>query len=166
MNNNEDIISLGIIISVILGFFLKSVSSKAIKESGKSWLQYGIPMKGFAILTMLLVAGLIVTWFNVDEKDKMPVLMMIAMSSLLGIPLVLESFFVRIGFDDHELICKSGWRKTRVISWDDLKSAKFSHSMQWWEIKTGKAGKIRLHVYLSGLQELLIELGKHEIEIT
>lgn len=169
MSSNEDFLSsalIGLIVSITLGLFLKSVNSNAVKENGKLWLEYGVVMKGFSAFTMLLVLGLLVASFSADESEKFAILIIILMFALLGGALVLEFFFVRIGFDNDGVVCNSGWRKTRTFKWDELESARFSQSLQWWEVETATNGKIRLHVYLNGLQDFLVELHQRGIKIT
>ncbi len=168
MNETEVTISLLIItvivVSSVPGLLFKSVSVKAKHEDGMSWLEYGAVMKGFSLLVAALPIVLVVVWFNVEQKDKLPVLVMIAIFGSLSVPLVIELFFVRVGFNDVGLVCKSGWRRNRAISWADIEGIEFSQSMQWWVLTTKESGVVRLQIYLSGLDELLGELEKRGIK--
>ncbi len=158
------IVLVAIIVPLVLGWLLRGSSSGTQKQSGISWLVYGKRMKGFALLFSGLVAALVVLWFIVEPKDKMPVLGMIAMFGGLTLPLFLEFFFVRIGYDSKEIYCHSIWRPNREIDWTEVESATFSESLQWWVISTKNSGKIRVHVYISGLTELLRELQNRGVK--
>jgi len=104
--------------------FLVTVISALKMQFGfeRRWLEYGKVMKGMALLFAGLVALLVGFWFTVAPDDKQPVAWMVALFGLLDLPLLIEFFGVRIGFDDEQIYCHSGWRKNRVIPWRNLKS--------------------------------------------
>jgi hypothetical protein len=149
---------------LIVGALRRSARFQARHENGIAWLEYGPAMKGFTALCCLLVASLCVIWFIVQPKDRAPVFFMILLFGGLTLPLVLECFLVRIGFDAERIYCRSGWRPRRVIPWSEVQSVKFSPAMQWWVIKTSKSGNIRVQVFISGARELLGELHKRGIQ--
>jgi hypothetical protein len=76
----------------------------------------------------------------------------------LGLPLFMEFFGVKIAFDENSIYCYSPWVKNRIVVWDEIEEIEFSESMQWWVIKTKNKGKIRLHVFLSGIPTILEEI--------
>lgn len=124
------VIFVAIFVPITLGWLLQSANVKAKKKEGVTWLEYGIVMKGFALFFVAVVTGLIAVWFNVAPKDRNAVLFIVALFGGLTLPLVVEFFFVRIGFDDRRLYCFSGWRKKRVISWNDITEVNYSSSMK------------------------------------
>ncbi len=149
-----------IIVPLVLSWLLRSRSSAAMRSNGILWLYYGKTMKGFALFFTAIVVALVVIWFNVEPNGKMPVLGMIGLFGGLTLPLVLESFFVRIGYDAEKIYCHSSWRRNRVISWFDVESVTFSESMRWWAVETKHSGKIRISEFLSGLGGFLLELER------
>lgn len=147
-------------VPLILGWLLRGASSATKKSNGISWLYYGNRMKGLALFFTAIVVALIIIWFNVEPKDKMPVLGMIGMFGGLTLPLVLEFYFVHIGYDAEKIYCHSIWRANRVIDWSDVRTVTFSESMRWWVIDTKSSGKIRVSELISGVGEFLAELEK------
>lgn len=95
-----------ILVPVILGWILRSVNPAANKKSGVAWLEYGAVMKAFALFSVGIAVAMAVVWFNVAPKDKNAVLFIAALFGGLSLPLVVEFFFVRIGFDSDRA---SGW---------------------------------------------------------
>ena len=153
-----------LIVPIVLGWFLRNVSEKAKRINGVAWLDYGVRFKSFTLLFVGLVAGLVVIWFNIEAEDKTALVFLIALFGGLTLPMVIEFFLVRIGFDENGIYCYSGWRPKRTIAWTAVESVKFSESLQWWVLDTKGAGKIRASVFLSGLQEFLAELEKRGIK--
>lgn len=153
-----------LLVPIILGWLLRSASAKAKRIDGLLWLNYGVALKTFTLFFVGIVAALIAIWFNVEPKDKIPVLFLIGLFGALTLPMVIEFFLVRIGFDKEGIYCYSGWRTKRTIDWAAVESVEFSQSMQWWVVRTMGFGKIRASVFLSGLQEFLAELEKRGIK--
>lgn len=153
---------IAIIVPMVLGWLLRSRSSEAKQENGITWLYYGKAMKGFALFFSVIVVGLVVIGFNVEPKDKLPVLGLIALFGGLSLPLLLEAFFVRVGYDADNIYCQSVWRANRVILWSEVGSATFSESMRWWVLDTEHSGKIRIHEFMSGLDEFLLKLEERD----
>lgn len=155
---------IAVIVPLILGWLLRSANSATKKVGGVSWLTYSNEMKLLSVVLSLIVPALIILWFNVDAKDKEPVAWMIALFGGLTLPLFLELFFVRIGYDSKKIYCKSIWRPNRDVAWPDVQSVTFSQSMSWWVLETNHSGKIRVSQFMSGVPELLKELEKRGIK--
>jgi len=145
-------------VQLALGWLLKNVKKNAKVIEGISWLEYGIRLKILTSFFVSIVMGLIVLYFIVDEKYD--VILGVLLFSALVLPIAIEVFFVRIGFDNEKIYCYSGWRQNRVVEWNEVESAKFSEISQWWVLKTKKSGKVRVSIYLSGLEDFLEELSK------
>lgn len=153
-----------VVVPIVLGWLLRGVSSTARRVDGVVWLTYSKGMKGFSLFFALIVLALIVLWFNVETKDKAPVAWMVVLFGGLTLPLLLESFFVRIGYNAEKIYCHSIWRHNRVIDWAEVESVAFSQSMNWWVIDTRGSGKIRVSQFVSGLPELLLELEERGVK--
>src|SRR5262245_57513044 len=104
-----------ILVPVVLGWLLRSAQAQPLKKDGIAWLRYGTSIKGFALFGLAIVMGLCALWFLVKPKDQAAVLVMILLFAGLTLPLAIECFFVRIGFDEDRIYCHSGWRKSRII---------------------------------------------------
>lgn len=144
-----------LIVPLALGGLTKAAAVPAKTREGKSWLEYGSIFKIFSLIILLIPCVLAFIYWNADAESKFPLLMMILLFGGLGLPLFLEAFFVKIGFDDSTLLCYSPWRSNRRISLSDLQKPYFSDGMQWWVIPTNNDGNIYLHSFISGASELL-----------
>lgn len=141
---------------------LTSYDDRAKVRSGMAWLEYGKYFKLYSFLGSLIPFGLIFLWFNVSADNKSAILYMIILFGGLTLPLFLESFFVKIGFDDSTVYCYSPWRPSRQIKFSDMGEPHYSESMNWWVIPTKNQGKIRLQVFISGASDLLEKLQSHK----
>ncbi len=158
-------IAAAIVVPMVLGWLLRSPDQAAKEKGGKLWLEYGKLMKGMALLFAGLVALLVGLWFTVAPDDKQPVAWMVALFGLLDLPLLIEFFGVRIGFDDEQIYCHSAWRKNRVIPWGEIKSCTYSKVNKWWVIETASQGRIRIHEFISG-RESFFEAMKRKTGIS
>jgi hypothetical protein len=153
------------VVPIALGLLLKSVNAHARSEGSTKWLEYGPVMKGMSLSFLAPVIAITMAGFFVEPKDRNPVFLGAAFFGALTLPLLIECFLVRIGFDDQQVFCLSGWRRRRVIPWDEIESASYSGPMMWWVISTRNHGKIRAHLYLSGVSDFLDELRRRNVKI-
>lgn len=154
----------GIAVPLLLGWLLHSAKRTARKEDGVTWLDHSRAMKGLTLFFVGFMAAMMVASFVARSQDKGNILAMVALIGGLMVPMVIEVFFVRIGFDATRIYCHSGWRRNRVIDWSEVESVVFSSTMQWWVIQTTRHGKIRASAYMAGLDEFLAELDRRGIK--
>jgi hypothetical protein len=123
-------------------------------DGGRTWLEYGGALKGFAVGTLLLALAAVVAsrFVDGDWAEDLPVVGLLL--AVLGLPLFLEAFLVRLTFDDTFLICRSPWRPRREIPLRELGEPVYRKALQWWTLEAGEQGVVRLHDYLRGKQEL------------
>jgi len=151
------------LIAIIVPWALKSLTKSADVpaefKQGKSWLTYGLPLKIFSILSLgFPIAGVLYLLTGEYESIYEPI-GFILFFSLISVPLVLESFLVRIAFDDACVYCFSPWRANRQVAFSELGKPYYSDAMQWWLIPTESQGYIRLQSFISGKDELLERLS-------
>jgi len=144
-----------IIVPLALGGLTKAAAVPAKTREGKSWLEYGAAFKILSSFILSIPCGLAFIYLSADGENKFPILMMILLFGGLGLPLFLEAFFVKIGFDDSTVHCFSPWRSNRRIALSDLQKPYYSNAMQWWVIPTEKDGNIYLQSFISGAPQLL-----------
>lgn len=85
---------------------------------------------------------------------------MVFVTLLLGW-LHLEFSWVRILFDEQGITTRSPWRRSRQVSWAEVKKVSYNPILQWHVIATRGHGKIRVHDYLSGVYEFVMYLEAH-----
>ncbi len=131
-------------------------------REGKTWLVYGLPLKIFSLISLVLPLAGVVYLFTGDYDSIYEPIAFILFFSLISLPLVLESFWVRIAFDDETVYCFSPWRANRQIPFSDLGKPCYSDAMQWWVIPTASHGTIRIQNFISGKEALLERLSGPE----
>ncbi len=151
---------IALIVPWALNALSKSADVPAEIREGKTWLGYGLPLKIFSLLSLVLpLAGVLYFFFGDYDSIYEPIGFTLFFS-LISLPLVLESFWVRIAFDDATVYCFSPWRPNRQIPFSELGKPYYSEAMQWWVIPTGSQGYIRLQSFLSGKEALLERLAR------
>jgi hypothetical protein len=148
------------VIGWVLSWPLRTARREARRDFAKYVLEYGRAMRGLAAFFALICAGLAVTSLFVSSRDRIYVISMAVGFTALTLPLLLEFFRVRIIFDDESIYCFSPWRPFRLIPWSAVTSRYFSQAAQWHVIETTSYGRIRLPVYLSGIQTFLETMDK------
>ncbi|MDH5517409.1 MAG: hypothetical protein OEY36_06280 [Gammaproteobacteria bacterium] len=149
-----------VIVPLALNKLKQSGHEAAAHRDGKLWLEYGKSVKLFSFIAVMVPVGISITLFYVDADDIFSITMLVALFSVLTIPLFLESFFVKICFDDTTLYCYSPWRPSRTVPLNELKPAYYSDLMKWWVIPTQQHGFIRLPDFISGKDDLLNKLNE------
>ncbi len=148
-----------IIVPLALNALTKSADVPAEFKEGKTWLAYGLPLKIFSILSLGFPLGGVIYLLTGEYESLYEPVGFILFFSLISLPLVLESFLVRIAFDDESVYCFSPWRPNRRVAFSELGKPYYSEAMQWWVIPTASQGYIRLQSLISGKDALLERLS-------
>ncbi|MGV3658667.1 MAG: hypothetical protein ACO1TE_00735 [Prosthecobacter sp.] len=104
---------------------------------------------GFTGLVAVLAA------MTARKQDILPAVLVVALFVALVLPLHLETFGVRIAWDEQNIYTRSPWRKSRTIPISSIQSCDYSASMQWYRIRTASHGIIRVSHLMSGTPSLL-----------
>ncbi len=144
---------------------LRSIRPSARRDGSTMIVEYGRTMKVFAVVFWFFVAGASVATVFAPASDRMMAICVVGVFFLMILALHLEFFHVRICYDPGGLHLASPWRRSRFVPWSAITGARFSPVLQWYVLSTTKFGRIRLHLYLSGLQSLLDELLSRGIAI-
>ncbi len=167
MKNYTDAIAPGLVILIVplvMNWMKGRAKEPPRNVAGVAWMEYMPAMKAIAVLAVVIMTCCCAAFFFVpDDKSRIGVLLLAAIFGAPGVPLFIETFLVRIGYDDETIYCRSGWRKKRCIDWKDVQSFAFSPSLGWWEIETRTSGTIRASTALRGLDEFLAELNRRGI---
>lgn len=136
-----------------------------VGEAGVRIIEYPLVMKIFVIVCWVLAtAGFAMLAYFFPED---PVFMCLVFSGFWLILLLmhLEVFYVRILFIEGGILAKSPWRSDRLVSWEAIKNADFSISMQWYRVHVENEGIIRLSASMSGVETFLEELEERGINV-
>ena len=87
---------------------------------------------------------------TLDTGERVAFIGMLFCFPALGLPLVIEFFRVRHGFDERGLSFRSPWSRARHIAWNDVASLKWRQIMKWLDIETVAGTKIHLSPWLAG----------------
>jgi hypothetical protein len=152
----------GLVVLAAMKWLLSRVQSKADgsinAQLGAIRLNYGIELKVFSIVGLLLPIGLGVAVAASAKTDPGFVPMgsaIVAVFGVMSVCLTLESWMVRIYVYEDRLESFSPWRGPRVLKWMDITEVSYSDSMMWFVIKGRDGIVIRGHRYLHGLGALV-----------
>lgn len=151
--------------AIVLPLILRTVRSATREVDGELILEYARPMKLLVGIFWACWLGFAVAALFAPPKDRIMALTVVAGFLLLVVPLHMEFFKVRIAFDSNGINTRSPWRAARSIPWSVVERAWFSQAMQWYVVQTKELGRIRLHVYLSGVQSFLAECEARGIPV-
>lgn len=108
------------------------------------------------VLGWLVTLGIaIIGGFTARGTDLKYAMMLVALFTVIILPLHLEVFFTSITWDDSNIHTRSPWRRRRIIPFSAVAGCTFSKTMQWHRIRTTQYGVIRLHSLMRGVSVLL-----------
>ncbi|MCE7987881.1 MAG: hypothetical protein DYG89_42495 [Caldilinea sp. CFX5] len=154
-----------VVMGLFMAWLLRSVSPKAGMEAGKHVLSYGRSMKLLGVGGVILWVSLILLMVSTATEEILMPLIIFAAFALLSLYLTLEAYSVRVLYDEAFIYYYSFWRKERKIGWYDIKAITFSSFSQYFICETTFDGKLRLSLYLSGVQEFLQEAERRGIPV-
>lgn len=147
-----------ILIFLLTGWLGRTVSYKAKTEHKDKVLRYDRSMKMIGVVSVIFWASLIVIMLTTSKQDIFWPLMIFLGFGIISLWLTIEAFFVKISYDDTCITASSPWRGTRNILWEEIESASYNSTLQWYVCHTKNKGDLRLSPYLSGLAEFMNEL--------
>lgn len=151
---------IAVIVPAALAGLVRAADKPARSSEGAKWLEYGMAMKAFAVAGALIPVALTVVLVVTKPADPSGLLGVIAIFSALVMPLLLENFLVKIGFDETHIFTRSAWRRSRVIPWSEVGEPSRSDLLQWWRIPTKTHGTIRIQDFISGKEDFFEMLDK------
>jgi hypothetical protein len=153
--------------AVGVALLLLTVRCRAAVEGGARVLAYGRPLKGLVVVFWVFWAGLVslLVARPGDDPDPLSAAALVAGFFALTLALHLESFFVRVAFDESGINTRSPWRAGRHIPWSDVRRVWYSPGLQWYVVDAGRHGRVRLHDFLGGVGSLLTELRRRGIPV-
>ena len=151
--------------AIALPWIVRTVRPSAATIGGKGVLEYGRPMKVMAVIFWIGWMGFLVAALFAPTKDRVIAFTVVCGFLLLIVSLHLEFFGVRVTFDDVGIRTRSPWRPKREIPWSATNRVWFSQALQWYVVQTVGYGRIRLHIYLSGIESLLSELEARGVPV-
>jgi hypothetical protein len=163
MADRPDLIApvlIGIAVAIALTLMAAKAKESLRNADGLRWVCYGGLFKGLAVLMGVFGLVCLSANFFVAPKHRMDCLITTVLMVPAALYMVLETFFVRIGFDAERLHCYSVWRKKRVVDWHEVESLQFNPMALWHVIQTKNSGSIRVYAFMSGTEDLLTELTK------
>lgn len=156
---NESTLLSGIFGALGVAVLLATVSKNARRKDGLNIFEYGIALKIFALLSLILPVFLSAFAVQKTKLDELHLACIaIAITTAMSIASILELFFVKISYDDKFIYTKSPWRKSRAIPIDDVLSVDYSELASWHVLKTNKHGYIRIHTGLNGHDNFVLAI--------
>lgn len=128
-------------------------------------LRYGRGLQTFACASL-------VVWTTFAIRNALygsavnSYLVAVSVPTLLAIGsgyLAINALWVSVVLDDEVIICRSPWRRTRVVAWRDVVDAHYSDLNSMWILRTRDQGKIRIGVGMIGSAALPQYLNRHRV---
>lgn len=159
-------------VSVLAGIFQAHLQNKKIESDlamGEKIMYYSQIRKIVSIIAAIFMIGLSIFLISLDSLPKengfIWFLVLVAIFLLVSIYWALESFFVKITFDDQEIVLESPWRQKRRVLLSELTGYKYSEDGNYHVFTTERKGKIHLSPHLKGLTNFFILLDKKKNEL-
>lgn len=151
--------------AIALPLILWTVRPNAEIVGDKRVLVYTRPVKLFVAVFWLGCLGLSIAAMYAPETERALFALLAFGFFAMALAWHLECFGVRIVFDKAGITTHSPWRPGRRVLWASVLRVRFSPAAQWYVIDTQGHGRVRLHVYLSGIESLLTELERRGVPV-
>jgi len=139
-----------ILVPAALAMFVRAADKPARVSEGVQWLEYSVAMKVFSVVSGVIPALAAFSLVFSKPEDPSGALSCVVLFGILTMVALLESFLVRIGFDEEYIYTRSAWRKSRKIPWLETGMPSRSNLFQWWCLPTKHQGVIRISDFIAG----------------
>jgi hypothetical protein len=150
----------GVIGALLTGVILSWASRSASSARTDGLLRYSGRMRAVAVglLGIALFIGYGALHASPDQRLIAGVVGMTALTC--GIWFVVEAFSFRGRVTETHLVVRSSWRGVREVPWEAVEGYSFSDLNQWHVLHTRGYGKVRLSVYLEGVDQVAEQLER------
>jgi hypothetical protein len=144
----------GSLFGLLIGTLILAICARRARKSsalisGDGFqLEYSRAMRIVSIFALLFAFG--VTIMAVFAQKPSAYILAVVLN-FCGFYLVLESFLVRIFFDEKKICKWSVWKRPQTIFWNDLTDGGFSEVNKWYVLRT-KNETMRVSIYLAGIE--------------
>jgi hypothetical protein len=116
------------------------------------WALFLVPLTGITVLLM----------FNPpkDPGDEIAIVFLYLLFSGISLPLLWEMTWWRLEVTDEGLACRSPWRGSWTIPWDDVKRLGWSQTAMWFIVEAKRGWWFRFSYLIAGRDRLLAELER------
>jgi hypothetical protein len=162
------------IFSTILGMLGSYYQQKAIEKEIQSELAmtekiiyFSLDYKISSLISSIFFLSFFITYaiFQPLTLKIMIELSLIAFLSILSIYWMIQSYFVKISFNEHDLSISSPMKKDRKIPLSSLRSYRFSEFNETHVFNTDHHGVIKLSSHLRGLTNFFVLLEKKQKDL-
>lgn len=159
MTSLRPIIS-GIIGALLTGAILSWASRSASSARSDGLLRYSGRMRAVAVvlLGIALFIGYAALHASPDQRLIAGAVGMTALAT--GVWFVVEVFSFRGRVTETHLIVHSSWRGVREVPWEAIEGYSFSDVNQWHVLHTRGYGKVRISVFLEGVDQVAEQLDR------
>jgi len=138
---------------------------KADAATGAPWFRHRVLFRGFALFAAfgipLAITALVISMPPKNRGDVLAVIGLYGMFAVLGGPLLWEASRFAIGVSKAGLDCRSPWRTSRFVPWNEVERLSFSSINSWFIIRAIDGWKFRVSFLVPGLSEFLARCEQH-----
>jgi hypothetical protein len=157
--------AISLAVPAVLKGLLSGRSARGEARAGKVVLRYGPTFRracvGLLVVPIVGIAALAVAFPPSTPTDVKAVLGMFALFTVLGVPLVVEALGVEITLDARGIARRSPWSRDVFVPWEQVRRVVWSESARWWVVEAEGGARVRLHEFLSGLDDFKALVIKH-----
>jgi hypothetical protein len=128
--------------------------------------RHGILIRGFALLGTFGAPSAI-TLIGIfrppppQPGDFWAVCFLYALFPAISAPLLWESMRFAMKVSPEGLDCRSPWRGTRFLAWDDIKEISYSQAWSWFVVRAVDGWKFRVPLLIPGLGHWLEQCERY-----
>lgn len=156
----------GVAAVAVIGLLLRGTRPDAKVAAGAAALAYGRPLKLLVGLLWFVWPGLTLAVILDAADDPVPAILVVPGFLAAVLAMHAEFFGVRILYDGYGIRTRSPWRRARFVPWESVVQARYSGDMMWYVLETEGRGRVRLHLFLNGVDSLLSELERRGVPVT
>lgn len=157
--------AISIAVPAVLKGLAASRNARGEARDGKVVLRYGPMFRGVCIALLVVpvvgVAGLGVISPPKALGDVKAFIGLLSLFLLLGGPLVVEALGVEIALSREGIARRSPWSRNMFVPWEQVRRVTWSESARWWVVETEGGARVRLHEFLSGIDDFKTLVRQH-----
>lgn len=154
---------IALLVPIILVALGAAVRPQARRVGGERIVEYGAAVRGFAILFTALAALVAFGSLFVSPADRPWILSISGMFALPAAFLLPHAYMTRFVFDQEGITALSPWRKRLFVAWSDIVNVGYSAGEKSYIVVAPSGFKLKLHVYMSGVPELITEMQQRGV---
>ena len=154
---------IGLLVPLVLAVVAATARPEARRAGEERIVEYGAGLRALSAFFAGLSTLIAIVSVFLAPKDRPWVLGIAGIFAVITALLLPQAYFTKFSFSQGGITSHRPWRKPRLFAWPEITNVHYSAGDKSYVIVAQYGVELKLHPYMSGVQELIEEMQSRNI---